>query len=836
MGFFKSEEVSNDINLLPFHLQSVYKNPYRLFGLDESSATVAQVREAFRKYCLIASPYFSGLGNIKVTIEQVIFAYYIIRGALKRDLLQLHEILSDPDNPYLAFSPDDVLPLLRPMSSSFSCPKEYRGFRMLIVNHVSSRREFSFPKLTRIVYSFDVHYCMRKHSVSLDYDAFYQLYEELKEELLTVPIFPSDPYSFDLGTRLADFIVRVHSLLGAKQLFSARLLKFLGIDFERVHSEEEGAILAILDTPNLPRQVAPCYENTAAITLYIYYITPLIALLTIPCHLQTHWHMLSEQWLQKWRRFAMGRGARRYIPPGKITNRELLDSYSDMQRRLSKELKLAKDYRCVNYNVWRFYQLVHGGGPCICRQDEDIYSERTCSHLQAVIMIQSQIRTYLAKVLKDKLYIKQFSLTSSARELMFGVVKQAMDDKVEDIINDAKSSRKNFKLEQAALFTQILWRRKKNYVPDIFMATRVKDQEVFNRSRPKDEEGDEDFIRTDGGVIVQDALPIVHIGTTSHFSFTVSDSEGRLPFKTKRMAGSEIALIADTKNEQLIPNGSKILNINKVPMGAFTYEQVKKKLVSAALPIVLEMEKPLRTDQLPTLDGLLSIKDEKLQYNGFKMLLSTGIYCIKHSAPPKRSSHLSVLRISDKELFYRRMWQVGMTENDLWKRLSLFSIKFVIKGADSETIGKKTSNVRNPVVNPAFCFEFSTTDKSLTFEIPEYDRMLQIMVSSDCDPINERDEKKKEAYCEATHKIYGVGVPKFEAYIKRLKNTAKQDVKTGTNALTNKEYHERKCAMVYANLKKLVMEIRSTQIFVDKDGMPTMRTKAKTSLRTVSIF
>lgn len=115
--------------------------------------------------------------------------------------------------------------------------------------------------------------------------------------------------------------------------------------------------------------------------------------------------------MQKWRRFAMGRGARRYIPPGKISNWALLESYEDMQRRLLRELKLAKDYRCVNYNVWKFYQLVHGGGPCICRLDEDIYSERATSYLQAVIIIQSRIRLYLAKVMRDKLYIKQFSLT-----------------------------------------------------------------------------------------------------------------------------------------------------------------------------------------------------------------------------------------------------------------------------------------------------------------------------------------------------------------------------------------------------------------------------------------
>jgi len=58
--------------------------------------------------------------------------------------------------------------------------------------------------------------------------------------------------------------------------FSPRLFKFLGIDFERVQTEEEGAILQILDQPNLPPG--------------------------------TIWHIIDEEWLQKWRRFVMGRG------------------------------------------------------------------------------------------------------------------------------------------------------------------------------------------------------------------------------------------------------------------------------------------------------------------------------------------------------------------------------------------------------------------------------------------------------------------------------------------------------------------------------------------------
>ncbi len=34
---------SNDINLIPPRLQGIYKNPYRVFGLDENNATISMV-------------------------------------------------------------------------------------------------------------------------------------------------------------------------------------------------------------------------------------------------------------------------------------------------------------------------------------------------------------------------------------------------------------------------------------------------------------------------------------------------------------------------------------------------------------------------------------------------------------------------------------------------------------------------------------------------------------------------------------------------------------------------------------------------------------------------
>lgn len=36
---------------------------------------------------------------------------------------------------------------------------------------------------------------------------------------------------------------------------------------------------------------------------------------------------------------------------------------------------LGEDYRLVNYNVWKYWLLVYGGGPSIGRASKDIYSK-----------------------------------------------------------------------------------------------------------------------------------------------------------------------------------------------------------------------------------------------------------------------------------------------------------------------------------------------------------------------------------------------------------------------------------------------------------------------------
>ena len=74
------------------------------------------------------------------------------------------------------------------------------------------------------------------------------LHDKLQKELLVVPGFPSADVSYKVGLgdyaargkALCRYACRVHASLGARGMFSPRLLAFLEIDAARVHIEEDG--------------------------------------------------------------------------------------------------------------------------------------------------------------------------------------------------------------------------------------------------------------------------------------------------------------------------------------------------------------------------------------------------------------------------------------------------------------------------------------------------------------------------------------------------------------------------------------------------------------------
>ena len=309
-----------------------------------------------------------------------------------------------------------------------------------------------------------------------------------------------------------EYLYRVHTTLADNGFFSPRLFNFLGIDYKKVHSEEEGALMALLDSPNNP--------------------------------LNTVWHIIDEGWLVKWRRFAMGRGPRRYVPPGRITNDTLLQVFRAGGK---KSLKISTNYRCVNYNVWRFYELVHGGGPCISRKEEDIYSAHGVSHLQGVIMVQTHMRMYLARLRRRTLYMIRLSGGQIAKSVLIKATQDGIKVLINGKIREEELKRKGEKLTKAALLTQNMWRKKKNYLAEESLERVKRDQEVF--ARAKGVALDEPT--GTGGLVVRDLHPIIHIGNTTMYERRVTEEEGKVPFKIKKIPGSETAIIAESENDQV---------------------------------------------------------------------------------------------------------------------------------------------------------------------------------------------------------------------------------------------------------------------------------------------
>lgn len=62
------------------------------------------------------------------------------------------------------------------------------------------------------------------------------------------------------------------------------------------------------------------------------------------------WQVVDEKWLVKWRRFVSGRGARRYLPPGPITNDTLLHWERAAGKPGAPPIKRATPHADMNYD------------------------------------------------------------------------------------------------------------------------------------------------------------------------------------------------------------------------------------------------------------------------------------------------------------------------------------------------------------------------------------------------------------------------------------------------------------------------------------------------------
>ena len=60
------------------------------------------------------------------------------------------------------------------------------------------------------------------------------------------------------------------------------------------------------------------------------------------------------------------------------------------------------------------------------------------------------------------------------------------------------------------------------------------------------------------GLVVQEVLPIVHIGTTQLDQRTLTEEDGKIPFQVRKLPATEIAIIAKSTNPLMFIDGSKV--------------------------------------------------------------------------------------------------------------------------------------------------------------------------------------------------------------------------------------------------------------------------------------
>jgi ubiquitin C-terminal hydrolase len=89
------------------------------------------------------------------------------------------------------------------------------------------------------------------------------------------------------------------------------------------------------------------------------------------------WYLMSEWWLARWRAFINNTGGtdgtgRGVLPPGPIDNARLLGKNG----KPLPNLRSIVHYRGVNVHVWNFLHRIYGGGPCVTREEINIYTEQ----------------------------------------------------------------------------------------------------------------------------------------------------------------------------------------------------------------------------------------------------------------------------------------------------------------------------------------------------------------------------------------------------------------------------------------------------------------------------
>lgn len=229
-------------------------------------------------------PDFAGMTNPKQDLIQLTLAYHLCRKTITGGPRATKRAIDL--SPYFEnIRATDILPILKPMRENFPCSNLYRAFRQFAVVFVSTRTEWGaipeaskraslknvvngapsgsmastfgvYGSVMKILFTFDIHYCMRRHQIEREYEDMKNLYYEFKKDQIVIPPFPENnlaslldlDHGSSTGEQCAEFFNRMFTILANKGIFSPRLLTFLEIPFEQIQTEEEGRIVQLLGT------------------------------------------------------------------------------------------------------------------------------------------------------------------------------------------------------------------------------------------------------------------------------------------------------------------------------------------------------------------------------------------------------------------------------------------------------------------------------------------------------------------------------------------------------------------------------------------------------------
>lgn len=683
----------NSMDWIPPEFQAAVKEPLEVLGCHKRSK-VWEIRDSFRRICienLQGSIFLPGslcsTENI-VNFKEALVAFRILMkdcsppvdeltGYILSDLTLEHIGKFIEKSPLMNSKPGHMLMVLRPIPTiDLDYLSTSRACRMLHILHTGHGVGVSVPGsnadfLPFMEYTFQVYYCTRKWKITKRFSDFMELQERLILEFTTLPetLKKNILYKFGLGLKnhraagLATFVNEMHSLMAQKGVFSPRLTQFLGIDVERIHFEEEGRISKVIDSP-----------------------------VTLPWG--SVWHPVDEMWLTRWRRFVLGRGARCYFPPGKITNLRLFQpvevetkTRSGMKVMRPKleprpNLKLGHDYRALNFNMCNYLMIVHGGGPWISRSNRDIYSDPAQSYLQSVIRLQGFIRMSNAISERVRLQYRSYNSLEGVRLVLFEKLTETHLKDTQQRIKKARLVRKKYQLEDAVNFTINIWQRKTaREDPSTFQAQLVQkkqEQEMFAQA-----DGSLEKAVDSGGLIVEALKPIISLPSIEehHVNFTV-----QCPMNLELYYNSSMnhVVVVDLRNHQrdfkprhassgiepvkmpIIEIGSVLLKIDGFPAADHPVETLTHRLSKSTYPIKVTFQRPLNSVPVSQLHELEVFRSKEVKHQMLKRLLVSGCRMKYHK---KKKTVDSALWITSTHLSWREVnWQRNDSVPDFLKR------------------------------------------------------------------------------------------------------------------------------------------------------------------------